>query len=143
MATSRVRKVGLSTPARGCRLPLGAPDDPRAALYGDKVVSIRPENLPASPVIAAFFLQNPAFSKWAMLDLNQRPPPCKGEKGRFWVLQAFAKPAYLSRFLFYGLLCVAPYCAPGGVRVVSSSGSVSAPTVPLFLAGPFADLPGS
>src|SRR5918999_347027 len=77
MATSRVRKVGLSTPARGCRLPLGAPDDPRAALYGDKVVSIRPENLPASPVIAAFFLQNPAFSKWAMLDLNQRPPPCK------------------------------------------------------------------
>ena len=35
------------------------------------------------------------------------------------MLQAFAKPAYLSRFLFYGLLGVAGCCAPGGVRVVS------------------------
>jgi len=23
------------------------------------------------------YLQNAAFYKWAMLDLNQRPPPCK------------------------------------------------------------------
>jgi len=34
-------------------------------------------------------------------------------------LQRIAKPAYLSRFLFSGLLRVAPYCVPGGVRVVS------------------------
>ena len=35
-------------------------------------------------------------------------------------MQAFAKPAYLSGFLFYGLLDVAGRCAPGGVRVVST-----------------------
>jgi hypothetical protein len=29
-----------------------------------------------------FYLQNRMFLKWAMLDLNQRPPPCKGGKGR-------------------------------------------------------------
>ena len=34
-------------------------------------------------------------------------------------MQAFARPAYLSRFLFYALLNVAPYCVPGGVKVVS------------------------
>jgi hypothetical protein len=34
-------------------------------------------------------------------------------------LPRVANPAYLSRFLFYGLPCVAPYCVPGGVRVVS------------------------
>jgi hypothetical protein len=27
---------------------------------------------------AAFYLQSGAFSKWAMLGSNQRPPPCKG-----------------------------------------------------------------
>ena len=36
------------------------------------------------------------------------------------MLQAVAKPAYLSGFLFYAMPCVAPYCVPGGVRVVSS-----------------------
>ena len=30
-----------------------------------------------------------------------------------------ANTAFLSRFLFTGLLRVAPYCAPGGIRVVS------------------------
>src|SRR5215211_6487030 len=30
-----------------------------------------------------------------------------------------AIPVYLSRFLFSGLLSVAPYCVPGGIRVVS------------------------
>src|SRR5918998_868351 len=59
-----------------------------------------------------------------MLDLNQRPPPYKGGKSCYQVLQAFAKPAYLSRFLFYGLLRVAGCCAPGGVRVVSKTGRV-------------------
>ena len=33
----------------------------------------------------------------------------------------FDNPAYLSRFLFSGLHCVAPYCVPCGVRVVSAS----------------------
>ena len=39
------------------------------------------------------------------------------------MLQAFAKPAYLSHFLFYGMLSVAPYCVPGGVRAVSGADS--------------------
>jgi hypothetical protein len=34
-------------------------------------------------------------------------------------LQEVANPAYLSDFLFSGLLRVAPYCVPGGIRVVS------------------------
>jgi len=34
-------------------------------------------------------------------------------------LPKVANTAFLSRFLFSGLPCVAPYCAPGGVRVVS------------------------
>jgi hypothetical protein len=55
-----------------------------------------------------------------MLDLNQRPPPCKGGKGCCRALQAIAKPAYLSRFLFCALLIVAGCCALGGVKVVST-----------------------
>jgi len=35
-------------------------------------------------------------------------------------LQEVAKPAYLGGFLCSGLLRVAPYCVPGGVRVVSN-----------------------
>ena len=31
----------------------------------------------------------------------------------------FANPAYLQGFLFSGLLSVAPYCVPGGIRLVS------------------------
>jgi hypothetical protein len=31
-----------------------------------------------------------------------------------------ANPAYLRGFLCSGLPCVAPYCVPGGVRVVSA-----------------------
>ena len=35
-------------------------------------------------------------------------------------LQGFANPAYLEGFLFPGLPSVAPYCVPGGIRVVST-----------------------
>src|SRR5215207_3025408 len=38
-------------------------------------------------------------------------------------VHTLANPAYLSGLLFCGLLCVAPYCARGGVRVVSTSPS--------------------
>src|SRR5918994_7727679 len=41
-------------------------------------------------------------------------------------LHELANPAYLSRYLFPGLPRVAPYCAPGGVRVVSG-GRATAP----------------
>ena len=40
-----------------------------------------------------------------------------------------ANPVYLSRFLFSGLLRVAPYCAPSGIRVVSISPVNSPDTV--------------
>ncbi len=40
-------------------------------------------------------------------------------------MQEVAKPAYLGRFPFSGLRCIAPCCAPGGVRVVSIEHSCS------------------
>lgn len=46
------------------------------------------------------------------------------------MLQAVAKPAYLSRFLFCALLTIAEYCARVDVRVVSS-GVGSFGSVPL------------
>jgi hypothetical protein len=36
-------------------------------------------------------------------------------------VQGVANPVYLSRFLFCGLLSVALYCVPSGVRVVSGA----------------------
>src|SRR5215208_7662251 len=36
-------------------------------------------------------------------------------------LPSIAKPTFLGRFLFSGLPSVAPYCAPGGIRVVSTA----------------------
>src|SRR5215217_2685362 len=79
----------------------------------------RLSKVPALLMSIAFYLQNATFSKWAMLESNQRPPPCKGGKARCRVLHGIAVFPYLSRFLFPGLPCIAPYCAPGGVRVVS------------------------
>ena len=32
---------------------------------------------------STFYLQNSVLSEWAMLDSNQRLPPCKGGKGCF------------------------------------------------------------
>jgi hypothetical protein len=51
-------------------------------------------------------------------------------------LHGFANPAYLSRFLFPGLLRVARYCAPGGVRVVSTSASYLPSTNPAWVVTP-------
>src|SRR5215208_8415508 len=36
-------------------------------------------------------------------------------------MQGVAEPPYLGGFLFSGLLSVAPYCVPGGIRVVSTA----------------------
>jgi hypothetical protein len=58
------------------------------------------------------------FYKWAMLALKERPPPCKGGKGRFWPLQTVTEPAYLCHFLFYAMLAVSGCCAPGDVGVM-------------------------
>jgi hypothetical protein len=43
-------------------------------------------------------------------------------------LQEFANLAYLSDFHVSGLLRVAPYCVPGGVRVVSEVGLLLCPS---------------
>jgi hypothetical protein len=48
--------------------------------------------------LPVFYLQIAAFTKWAMLDSNQRPPPCKGSKGRCRVLPNVAESAYLRGF---------------------------------------------
>src|SRR5919112_1135140 len=53
-----------------------------------------------------------------MLGSNQRPPPCKGEKGCYWGLHEFANPAYLSCFLFSGFPTVAASCGLGDVEVL-------------------------
>jgi hypothetical protein len=45
---------------------------------------------------------------------------CRGVHG-------VANPAYISRFLFSALPHVAPYCAPGGVRVVSGIRALALP----------------
>jgi hypothetical protein len=42
---------------------------------------------------------------------------------RCWGLHGLANPAWINRFPFYALPCVATYCVPGGVRVVSISPS--------------------
>jgi hypothetical protein len=47
---------------------------------------------------------------------------------RCWGLHSLANPPYLSHFLFSGLLRVAPYCVPGGVRVVSEGGLLLCPS---------------
>src|SRR5215212_1515526 len=54
-------------------------------------------------------------------DPNRFPAHDELAKGRCRGLPRVANPRYLSRFLFPALLSVAPYCAPGGVRVVSGS----------------------
>src|SRR5919107_1069221 len=38
-----------------------------------------------------------------------------------WGLQELANPVYLKGFLCSALPCIAPYCVPGGIRVVSAS----------------------
>jgi hypothetical protein len=43
-------------------------------------------------------------------------------------LHELADPPYLSGFLFCVLHCVAPYCVPGGVRVVSGEQDVKSNT---------------
>jgi hypothetical protein len=65
---------------------------------------------------AAFYLRSVAFSKWAMLGSNQRPPPCKRDEKDCEALQWLAESAYLSRIPFTSLHTIAEHCAPGDVR---------------------------
>ncbi len=45
---------------------------------GVRLVSGRPKERLGPFPSPYFILQNATFSKWAMLESNQRPPPCKG-----------------------------------------------------------------
>ena len=51
---------------------------------------------------ATFYLQNAAFLKWAMLDLNQRPPPCKGGSIISWLFADVQKLLQISAFALAG-----------------------------------------
>jgi hypothetical protein len=42
------------------------------------------------------------FPKWAMLDLNQRPPPCNGEKRVSWMFAVVQEILHIGAFSFYG-----------------------------------------
>ena len=69
-------------------------------------------HLPIYPAKRRFSLVGRCWSRTS-------DPPCKGGKARCRVSHGIAVFPYLSRFLFPGLPCIAPYCAPGGVKVVS------------------------
>jgi len=61
-----------------------------------------PDTLPDLLLTPIKYCNLQEFSEWAMLDLNQRPPPCKLGKrfpGRFCPV---GNPAYLSSFLAAG-----------------------------------------
>jgi hypothetical protein len=66
---------------------------------------------------SAAFLENRDIIKSRRADSNRLPLLQLRVINRG--LPRVAIPAYLSDFLFSGLHCVAPYCAPGGIRVVS------------------------
>jgi hypothetical protein len=51
-------------------------------------------------------------------------------------LQGVATPAYLRGFLFCALLGVAPYCVPGGIRMVSGEVRIQWITRRRFLCNP-------
>jgi hypothetical protein len=46
-----------------------------------------------------FYLQNTAFSEWAMLGSNQRPLPCEGSKILCWRFLELAKLLEMDVFL--------------------------------------------
>jgi hypothetical protein len=107
-ANAYLEKAGVDDPvlrARLCDYARVAPDEVHplyAGLGADVVLQatrrerhLAPEDFPEEPdaannretgstplILSAFYLQSAAFSKWAMLDLNQRPPPCKFAKVR-------------------------------------------------------------
>ncbi len=56
---------------------------------------------------STFLLQFAALSEWAMLDLNQRPPPCKGEEG---VFPGVARCSRTGLFKGVSLLAIATRC---------------------------------
>jgi hypothetical protein len=47
---------------------------------------------------STFYLQNAAFSEWAMLGSNQRPPPCKRSATVFQRLLELAKSLQTAKF---------------------------------------------
>ena len=44
-----------------------------------------PDTLPDLLLTPIKYCNLQEFSEWEILDLNQRPPPCKGQKHMLWV----------------------------------------------------------
>jgi hypothetical protein len=81
-------------------------------------VERRPARRPASNGGTAFTAAAAVVLRWAMLDLNQRPPPCKGEvkgPGRFAEVH---KVAYTSRFQAASTQMNVPVSTCTGVQLV-------------------------
>jgi hypothetical protein len=57
-----------------------------------------PERIWGLTTHAVFFLQNSGFLRWAMLDSNQRPPPCKGDTITPWLFANVQKLLQISKF---------------------------------------------
>jgi hypothetical protein len=58
------------------------------------------------------------FCEWAMLDLNQRPPPCKGDERGCTELHGVAKTACTKGIALRATLCNVWLCALGDVEVM-------------------------
>jgi len=84
---SQLRPVSQFDPLTGKLLLSGG---------GVIVASKKGEPVSVSPILQIFYLQNVAFSEWAMLGSNQRPPPCTGDKRCCGALRWLAESAYLS-----------------------------------------------
>ncbi len=79
---------------------------------------------------ALYFACKRTFSKWAMLESNQRPPPCKGDVASCTGVQGLANSLYLSRFSSTpcpSLWDVATPVVSKGVRTSCSAGAPAWP----------------
>jgi len=57
---------------------------------------------PGESSVSTLYLQTRTFSEWAMLNLNQRPPPCKRQNHMFWMFTVVSEYLQIPAFLFYG-----------------------------------------
>jgi len=82
----------------------------RSSMYldrsGVKVVAQGPCAVPYHLCYLILFLQISTFYEWAMLDLNQRPPPCKRQKHVSGMFVSVQKILQISLFSSAAVLCV-------------------------------------
>ena len=71
------------------------------------------QKIPSSLSRAAIYVQNATVPKWAMLDLNQRPPPCKRQIHLFCVFTIVQK--HLQSILFPSIDVLHVRCCSGAL----------------------------